>query len=70
MLNDYNSELEWYTRFDKTIEVINELQNINYVKKAYNDTREARLHNMQVAKDGMQNSLTTIQDWIRDKLNE
>lgn len=70
MLNDYNSEPEWYNRFDKTIEVINELENINYVKKVYNDTREARLHNMQVAKDGMQNSLNTIQDWIRDKLDE
>jgi len=46
------------------------LENINYVKKVYNDTREARLHNMKVAKDGMKNSLITIQDWIRDKLDE
>jgi len=70
VLNSYDNEVNLNNRHIKVLELINELENINYVKKVYNDTREARLHNMQVAKDGMQNSLTTIQDWIRDKLDE
>ena len=68
MLNDYDSETDWDKRIKKAEDLIDELENINYVKKVYNDTREARLHNMKVAKDGMKNSLITIQDWIMDKI--
>lgn len=68
MLNDYDFETDWDKRMKKAEDLIDELENINYVKKVYNDTREARLHNMKVAKDGMKNSLITIQDWIMDKI--
>jgi len=70
VLNGYDNELDYENRFNKILELISECNNINYIKKVYNDTKPARLHNMNVAKDGIRNSLTTIQDWIGDKLNE
>ena len=68
-LNDYDKEINPEERFWKVIELIEELNNINYVKKVYEDTREARIHNIQVAKDGMQNTLSNLQEWIKEALS-
>ena len=51
------------------IELIEELNNTNYVKKVYEDTKEARIHNMQVAKDGQKNTLSNLQEWIKERLS-
>lgn len=68
-LNDYDKEMNNEDRFWKVVEVIEELNNTNYVKKVYEDTKEARIHNMQVAKDGMQNTLSNLQEWIKEVLS-
>ena len=68
-LNDYDKEVHNEDRFWKVVEVIEELNNTNYVKKVYEDTKEARIHNMQVAKDGMQNTLSNLQEWIKEVLS-
>jgi hypothetical protein len=68
-LNDYDKEVNNDNRFWKIVELIEELNNTNYVKKVYEDTKEARIHNMQVAKDGQKNTLSNLQEWIKERLS-
>jgi len=68
-LNDYDKQVNNENRFWKMVELVEELNNINYIKKVYEDTKEARIHNMQVAKDGQRNTLSNLQEWIKERLS-
>ena len=68
-LNDYDKQVNNENRFWKMVELIEELNNTNYIKKVYEDTKEARIHNMQVAKDGQRNTLSNLQEWIKERLS-
>mgnify|MGYP000291532590 FL=1 len=68
-LNDYDKQVNNENRFWKMVELIEELNNTNYIKKVYEDTKEARIHNMQVAKDGQKNTLSNLQEWIKERLS-
>ena len=69
-LSDYDSIIDNGKRLEAVIELIKEIgDNENYIKKIYEDTKEARMHNQEVFKKLSNTSHPTMNSWINERIN-
>ena len=69
-LSDYDGIIDDGKRLEAVTELIKEIgDNENYIKKIYEDTKEARIHNQEVFKKLSNTSHPTMNSWIEEQIN-
>lgn len=69
-LSDYDSIIGNWCRLEAIAELIKEIgDNKNYIKKIYEDTKEARMHNQEVFKKLSTTTKSDINSWIDEQIN-
>ena len=69
-LCEYDSIIDDNKRLEAIIELIKEIgDNENYIKKIYEDTKDARMHNQEVFKKLSRNYQSNINSWMSRQIN-
>jgi hypothetical protein len=70
-LCEYDSIIDDDKRLEAVLELIKEIgDNKNYIKKIYEDTKEARMHNQEVYKELMKTTPSKLSSWIDRQIKE
>jgi len=70
-LCEYDSIIDDDKRLEAVLELIKEIgDNKNYIKKIYEDTKEARMHNQEVYKELMRTTPSNLRLWIDGQIKE